>query len=119
MRQFADGPWLTKRAMEWFFDAYAPEVDTRALPLVSPLRASIGDLKGLPPALVLVDENDVLREQGEAYAHKLMDADVPVEAVRYLGTIHDFMMLNALRDTPASLGATALVGDRLGDVLAR
>jgi acetyl esterase len=118
-RQFDKGPWLTRRAMEWFFEAYAPQADARALPYVSPLRASIDDLRGLPPALVIVDENDVLRDEGEAYAHRLMRAGVPVQAVRYLGTIHDFMMLNALADTPASRSATALVGSTLRDALSR
>lgn len=118
-QRFAEGPWLTRRAMEWFFDAYAPKADVRASPYVSPLRASVEDLRGLPPALVVVDENDVLRDEGEAYAHALMAAGVPVRAVRYLGTLHDFMMLTALADTPASRGATALVGDTLRDALAR
>jgi len=116
---FADGPWLTKKTMAWFFDAYAPDTEARALPYVSPLRATTAELSGMPPALVIVDENDVLRDEGEAYAHKLMDAGVPVRAVRYLGTIHDFMMLNALADTPASRSATALVGSTLHDVLTR
>jgi acetyl esterase len=118
-QRFAEGPWLTKKAMEWFFDAYAPKLDTRSLPYVSPLRASTADLQGLPPALVIVDENDVLRDEGEAYAHALMQAGVPVRAVRYLGTIHDFMMLNALADTPASESATALVGSTLRAALSR
>src|SRR5262249_22324021 len=103
----------------WFFDAYAPKAEVRDLPYVSPLRASIDDLRGLPPALVIVDENDVLRDEGEAYAHALMQAGVPVRAVRYLGTIHDFMMLNALADTPARRGATELVGSTLRDALSR
>lgn len=59
----------------------------------------------MPPALVIVDENDVLRDEDEAYAHKLMQANVAVTSVRYLGTMHDFMMLNVLADTPAVRGA--------------
>jgi len=103
--QFADGPWLTKRAMEWFWDAYLPDPAARKQPTATPLNASLDQLTGLPEALVIVDENDVLRDEGEAYARKLSDAGVRVTSVRYNGTIHDFVMLNALADTPATRGA--------------
>jgi acetyl esterase/lipase len=66
------------------------------------------DLEGLPPALVIVDENDVLRDQGEAYADKLRDAGVPTTSVRFNGTIHDFMRLNALRDSESTRAAISL-----------
>jgi acetyl esterase len=69
------------------------------------MQASIDQLKELPPALVITEEFDVLRDQGEAYAHKLMQAGVSITVTRYLGTIHDFMMLNAIADTPAVRGA--------------
>lgn len=105
--QFANGPWLTRDAMKWFWDAYAPNAADRAKITASPLRASIEDLKGLPPALVITDENDVLRDEGEAYARKLTQAGVPVTSTRYNGTIHDFVMLNALADTPATRAAIA------------
>jgi acetyl esterase len=113
--QFADGPWLTKRAMEWFWDAYLPDPAARKQPTATPLSASLDQLAGLPEALVIVDENDVLRDEGEAYARKLSDAGVRVTSIRYNGTIHDFVMLNALADTPATRGAieqavTALKG---------
>lgn len=104
-RQFAHGPWLTLPAMKWFWNAYVPNEAERKNPLVTPLNASLEQLKGLPPALVITDENDVLRDEGEAYAHKLMDAGVDVTATRYLGTIHDFVMLDALADTPAAKAA--------------
>jgi acetyl esterase len=117
--QFANGPWLTKPAMKWFWDAYAPDAADRAKPTVSPLRATLGQLKDLPPALVITDENDVLRDEGEAYARKLMQAGVDVTAVRALGTIHDFVMLNALADTPAARNATALATAKLRDALAK
>ncbi len=105
--RFADGPWLTKRAMEWFWDAYLPDPTARKQPTATPLNASLDQLAGLPEALVIVDENDVLRDEGEAYARKLSDAGVRVTSVRYNGTIHDFVMLNALADTPATRGAIA------------
>jgi acetyl esterase len=82
--------------------------------LVSPLRATLADLEGLPPALVIVDENDVLRDQGEAYADKLRDAGVPTTSVRFNGTIHDFMRLNALRDSESTRGAISLAIAALG-----
>lgn len=105
-RQFgAGGYWLTRDAMRWFWDSYAPDVSVRNQPTVSPLRASLEDLRGLPPALVITDECDVLRDEGEAYAHKLMSAGVRVTATRYLGTIHDFMLLNAITETPAPRAA--------------
>jgi acetyl esterase len=105
--QFADGPWLTGRAMEWFWDAYLPDPAARKQPTATPLNASLDQLMGLPEALVIVDENDVLRDEGEAYARKLSDAGVRVTSVRYNGTIHDFVMLNALADTPAARAAIA------------
>src|SRR5438270_262303 len=103
--RFADGPWLTKRAMEWFWDAYSPDPTARKRPTATPLNASLDQLAGLPEALVVVDENDVLRDEGEAYAQKLSNAGVRVTSNRYNGTIHDFVMLNALADTPAARGA--------------
>lgn len=112
-RRFAKGPWLTRAMMKWFFKAYAPLRADRKRPDVSPLRASLAQLRGLPPALVITGENDVLRDEGEAYAHKLMRAGVPVKAVRVLGTIHDFMMLNPLADTPPAKAAVALAADEL------
>lgn len=102
---YAEGPWLTRPAMEWFWDAYEPNKSERKKYTRSPLQASTEQLEGLPPTLVIVAENDVLRDEGEAYAHKLMDAGVEVTSVRCLGTIHDFMMLNPLSKTNAVRGA--------------
>jgi acetyl esterase len=98
---FAEGPWLTKKAMQWFWDAYLPDVAARNQPTATPLNATLEELKGLPEALVVVDENDVLRDEGEAYARKLAQAGVRVTSERYNGTIHDFMLLNAISETPA------------------
>lgn len=112
-RAFADGPWLTRKAMEWFWDAYAPEKSDRSKVTVCPLKADISELEGLPPALVITDENDVLRDEGEAYARKLDEAGVDAACVRFNGTIHDFMMLNALAETPQTKAAIALAADFL------
>ena len=114
---FAQGPWLTKPAMQWFWNAYQPNKQARTKPTLSPLRASIDQLRGLPPTLIITAENDVLRDEGEAYAHKLMQADVPVTAVRYLGTIHDFVMLHALANTPATKSALELASTTLRKAL--
>lgn len=111
--EFANGPWLTKAAMEWFWDAYAPKKEDRKKTTASPLSATREQLKGLPPALIIVDESDVLRDEGEAYARKLIEAGVDVTAVRILGTHHDFAMLNALAGTPAAKAAIEMVSDKL------
>jgi len=102
---FADGPWLTRAAMAWYWDQYLPDRAQRADPHVSPLNAAPGALAGLPPTLLIVDENDVLRDEGEAYGRRLAAAGVRVTSVRYNSTIHDFVMLNALAMTPAARGA--------------
>ncbi len=112
-QEFADGPWLTKPAMAWFWDAYAPNVEDRDQVLASPLRSSLDGLRGLPPALVIVDDNDVLRDEGEAYAKKLLQAGVDVTAARMIGTIHDFAMLNALAETQATRSAIRMAADKL------
>jgi len=118
-QKFADGPWLTKAAMEWFWDAYAPKLADRKKPTASPLKASLSELSKLPPALIIVDENDVLRDEGEAYGHKLMQAGVDATVVRYLGTTHDFVLLNPLADTPAPKSAIQLATDNLQRVFAK
>jgi acetyl esterase/lipase len=103
--EFADGPFLLAKSMAWFWDAYLPDESRRAEITASPLRATLEDLAGLPEALVIVDENDVLRDEGEAYARRLIEAGVRTTTVRYNATIHDFMMLNPLRSSAASTGA--------------
>ncbi|MCH0566251.1 MULTISPECIES: alpha/beta hydrolase [unclassified Streptomyces] len=103
--QFAEGYFLRRDAMQWFWDQYTTDENQRAEITASPLRATTDQLRGLPPALVITGEADVLRDEGEAYASKLRQAGVPVTAVRYQGIIHDFVMLNALRDTHAAEAA--------------
>ncbi|KUL72331.1 MULTISPECIES: alpha/beta hydrolase [unclassified Streptomyces] len=104
-RTFAHGPHLTAKAMEWFWDAYTTDPAERAQITASPLRATLEDLRDLPPAFVVVDENDVLRDEGEAYARKLVQAGVPTTSIRYNASLHDFMMLNTVRGTQASTAA--------------
>ena len=116
--QFATGYYLSRRAMEWFWDAYTTDPGQRSEITASPNQASREQVAGLPPAYLCVDEADVLRDEGEAYAAKLRAAGVPVTTVRYDGTIHDFMLLNALsqtRATRAAIGqATAFLRAGLG-----
>jgi acetyl esterase len=115
--EFADGLWLTTAAMEWMWDAYAPNKEDRKKPTASPLSATVDELKGLPPTLIVVGENDILRDEGEAYARKLMQAGVEVTAVRVLSTLHDFAMLNGLADTPPSRLAIELASQKLAVAL--
>jgi acetyl esterase/lipase len=89
------------------------------VPVGSPLRASLDELQGLPSALIITDENDVLQDEGEAYARKLSQAGVRVTSTRYNGTIHDFVMLNPLADTPATRGAIQQANDALREALHR
>lgn len=107
-QQFAAGYFLTREAMKWFWNQYLPDYHLRTEPTACPLRATLEQLRSLPPALIITGEYDVLRDEGEAYAHKLMEAGVEVTAVRHLGMIHDFMMLNALSETPAARSTLAL-----------
>jgi acetyl esterase len=106
--QFATGYFLRRDAMAWFWDQYAPDRVRRAEISASPLRATLEELRGLPEALVITAEADVLRDEGEAYAARLREAGVRVTAARFQRTIHDFVMLNALADTAAARGAMAL-----------
>jgi acetyl esterase len=103
--QFETGYYLSRKEMEWFWDAYTTDPGERAEITASPNRATIDQLRGLPPAFLCVDEADVLRDEGESYASKLRQAGVPVTTVRYDGTIHDFMLLNALSATRATRAA--------------
>ncbi len=115
-RQFAENYSLTREAMKWFWGHYLPDKNSRKEPTASPLHASLDQLKQLPPALIITAELDVLRDEGEAYAHRLMEAGVDVAAVRYLGVIHDFVMLNALSGTPAAQSAVSLANHTLRKV---
>ncbi|MCG8294352.1 MULTISPECIES: alpha/beta hydrolase [Pseudomonas] len=99
--QFAEGHFLTRNMMQWFWNNYTTDPRQRDDIHASPLRASLEQLKGLPPTLVQTAEMDVLRDEGEAYARKLNAAGVPVTAVRYNGMIHDYGLLNVLSTVPS------------------
>jgi acetyl esterase len=111
--EYGEQRFLARAFMKYGWDLYAPDAKTRDNPYVSPLRASIDELKGLPPALVITAENDPLRDEGEAYARKLKEAGVTVAAARYNGTIHDFVLLNAIRNVPSTEAAIEQISDNL------
>lgn len=106
-QQFAEGYFLSAKSMAWFWNAYLPDAGRRSEPYASPLRASDAQLTRLPPAFLIVDEADVLRDEGEAYAARLRAAGLAITTVRYDGITHDFMMLNPLSDTRATRAAVA------------
>ncbi|MEU8242574.1 alpha/beta hydrolase [Actinoplanes missouriensis] len=115
--EFAQGYWLRRDSMQWYWNQYTTDERARAEITASPLRATPGQLAGLPPALVILAEADVLRDEGEAYAGKLRAAGVPVTAVRYQGIVHDFVMVDALRDTDAARAALSQAGRFLREAL--
>ncbi|WP_189314450.1 alpha/beta hydrolase, partial [Streptomyces brasiliensis] len=116
-RRFATGCFLRRDGMRWFWDQYTTNEAERAQITASPLRATKEQLTGLPPALVITGEADVLRDEGEAYANKLREAGVAVTAVRFQGIIHGFVVLNALRETHAAEAAISLAVSTLRTAL--
>ncbi|WP_457969969.1 alpha/beta hydrolase [Pseudomonas sp. R4-84] len=115
--QFAEGHFLSKNMMKWFWDNYTTDAGQRNEIYASPLRATTAQLKGLPPALVQTAEADVLRDEGEAYARKLDAAGVPVTAVRYNGMIHDYGLLNVVSQVPAVRSAMLQASQELKEHL--
>lgn len=111
--QYAEGHFLTKNMMKWFWDNYTTDAKQRAEIYASPLRATTAQLRGLPPAMVQTAGADVLRDEGEAYARKLDEAGVPVTAVRYNGMIHDYGLLNVVSQVPAVRSALLQASDVL------
>jgi acetyl esterase/lipase len=99
-KQFGEQRFLTKSLMKWMYDLYTTDPNQRKEIYASPLRATVEQLKGLPPALIQVAESDILRDEGEAYGRKLDEAGVKVTTVRYNGMIHDFGLLNGLAKEP-------------------
>jgi acetyl esterase/lipase len=116
-REFETGLNLDLAAMHWFWNHYLPDADLRVQPLASPLRASLDELKSLPPALVITAECDVLRDEGEAYARKLAQAGVSVTSVRFAGTLHAFLMIDKLAQTTQALSAMRLLTSELRQAL--
>lgn len=113
--QFAEGYFLRRDAMMWYWNQYISDPKQRDEITASPLRATIEQLQGLPPTLLINAEADVLRDEGEAFANKLRRAGVPVTAVRFQGTIHDFVMLNPLAQSQTARGAITLATAWLRD----
>ncbi|EJM95416.1 alpha/beta hydrolase, partial [Herbaspirillum sp. YR522] len=111
--QFADGYFLTRNMMKWFWDSYTTDAAKRREITASPLQATPEQLKGLPPTLIQTAEKDVLRDEGEAYGRKLAAAGVAVTTVRYDGMIHDFGLLNVLAKVPAVEAAMRQAGQEL------
>lgn len=97
---YGEDRFLTTPLMKWMFNNYTMKMEQRKEILISPLNATLDQLKGLPPTLIQVDENDILRDAGEAYGRKLLDAGVFATTVRYNSVIHDFGMLNGLAQLP-------------------
>jgi acetyl esterase/lipase len=115
--QFAEGYYLTRDGMKWFWDAYTSDPAQRTEKYASPLQASLVELQGLPPTLVITDEADVLRDEGEQYANKLREAGNDVTSVRVAGMVHDFLLLDSLRDTRAANIARKMAVDFLRTAL--
>lgn len=95
-QNYADGRFLTASLMKWMWNNYLPDLEKRKEYYASPFQASLEKLKGLPPALVQIAENDILHDEGLAYARKLDEAGVPVTIETYNGFIHDYGLLNPL-----------------------
>jgi acetyl esterase len=118
-RRFASGYLLTRKALRRYWREYLRDSESWTEPTASPLSATLRDLDGLPPALVITAEADVARDEGEQYARRLRQAGVEATAMRFLGTVHDFVALNTLRDSPASRAALRQGCDFLRARLAR
>ena len=98
---YGEGRFLTTSLMKWMWDNYTTDLDKRKEKYATPIHATLDELRDLPPALVQTAENDILRDEGEAYARKMSEAGVAVTLTRYQGMIHDYGLLNPIADTPA------------------
>ncbi len=105
---------LNRESMIWFWDHYLPDMAARVHPEAAPLRAT--DLSRLPPAVVLTAEHDVLRDEGELYATRLLKSGVPVKHKRFTGQMHGFFtMVDVL---PGAAEAHEYVGAAIEEYLA-
>ncbi|GAA3110741.1 hypothetical protein GCM10017687_24120 [Streptomyces echinatus] len=105
-REFGDGYFLGREAMGQFWRQYVPDATDRLASTACPARATDEELAGLPPALVVTAEADVLRDEGESYAARLRRARVPVVSMRYHGTVHGFVLFDELRDSTGGPGGS-------------
>jgi acetyl esterase len=110
---YGEQRFLTTPLMKWMWDLYTTDPKERKEYYASPLQASVDELRGLPPALIQVAENDILRDEGEAYGRKLDEAGVTVSAVRYNGVVHDWGMLNGLAEIPQTKSLILLAAAEL------
>jgi len=97
---YGEQRFLTTSLMKWMFDQYTTDLQARKEIYLAPLRATKEQLQDLPPALIVVAENDILRDEGEALGRKLDEAGVDTTTIRYNGVIHDFGMLNVYAELP-------------------
>ncbi|KAA0989217.1 alpha/beta hydrolase [Dyadobacter aurulentus] len=116
-QKFGKDRFLSTSLMKWMYDLYIGSPEERKTIYASPLQATLEQLKGLPPALIQTAENDILRDEGEAYGRKLDEAGVPVTTVRYNGMIHDFGLLNGLATLPAVRSHIRQIGAELKNYL--
>ena len=112
-KSYAKDRFLTTNIMKWMWDQYTTNAKERASIYTSPLQASIDQLKGVAPAVIVVAENDILRDEAEAYGRKLDQAGVEVSTVRFNGTIHDFGLLNVLADLPSTKSMLDFAGNQI------
>lgn len=99
-RMYGEQRFLTTPLMKWMFDQYTTDPKQRKEIYLAPLQATLDELKGLPPTVIQVAENDILRDEAEALGRKLDEAGVDVTTVRYNGVIHDFGLLNGFATIP-------------------
>lgn len=114
---FGKDRFLTKNLMMWMWDNYTTDANQRKEIYASPLQATVEQLRGLPTALVQTAENDILRDEGEAYARKLDEAGVKVTATRFNGMIHDWGLLNVISTIPGTKSAMLQAGAELKKAL--